>query len=429
MKQFKDKSLTPVDHFTVTPDELENSVKNIQAAIQTVMIAKKQAQQAQAANAQAANAQQAPASNPPLNAANLQQNQALEVARHMHMKNNNRDNRPPAAPTTTQAPFSFAAHSPPPHGIPQAYGPSGLTQDQLKPPPTKKRKGNQAGSTVNTPAQVATPGAGASPRVAKSPQLSRTSQLKIHCTVSGCSMHKHEFATEDDLAKHTAEVHDVKEPIIDDPLMWALENVRIGLNLDENGKSRPKEKTEPAEMKPSVSNQGLTPMKMEGGTPMSRTATQPSYAGESKGMSKIPEGSKKPDAGNDPLSPPHGFWENVAISPAQLSASFPTLSDLQSTLSFSGLTPSSTSSGKSEKNSPKPSDIGEDDSLKINIEADALFQPEFYGDILDPLFDESMLTDDILSMPFDDMFGKAKGGMGDNWQSEEFDPSLFLINM
>lgn len=413
MKQFKDKSFAPIDQFTITPEELDTSLKKIQQAFQLVINKKK------------ADTQQTAATNLPLNAANLQQNQqALEAARQMHMKNNNRDSRPPAAPTTSQAPFSFAAHSPPPHGIPQAYGPGGLTQDQLKPPPTKKQKRNQAGSTVTTPAQVGTPGASGSPRIEKSPQLP---QPKILCPVSDCSLHKQGFVTEDELAKHTAEVHDVKEPIIDDPLMWALENVRIGLNLDENGKVKLKEKSGPVEMKLSASNQGQTPIKMEGGTPMSRTVTQNGYTGDSKSVSKIPEEGKKSDAGKDALSPPQDAWENVAISPAQLSASFPTLSDLQSTLSFSGLTPSSTSSGKSEKNSPKPSDIGEDDSLKINIETEGWVPPEFYGDILDPLFDESMLTDDILSMPFDDVFGKAKGG--DDWQSEEFDPSLFLINM
>ena len=410
----------------------------------------------------------------PLNAANLHQNQQVELqnlqaARQTSMQrnNSNRDNRAPAAPTSTQPPFTFGATSPSPHGIPQAYGPNGFTPDKLNLPPAKKRKGNQASSTATTPAQtLGTPVIDASPQLTKvpSPETRRQSATanRVRCPVADCAMSKRDFALTEDLAKHTSEAHKVKEPIIEDPLAWALESVRFGLGVTEDGKPKSgengakKEKTEQTshEIKTSVSTQGLTPMKQEATTPMSRVSTQngpQQAAGSNKdaisgarlSAANLSESNigVVTSAANQPVTPPHDLWGDVAISPADLAACFPTLTDLQGSLSHDILTPSSTASScKSDKNSPKQSDIGEDDLLKIRLETDSWIAPEFFQDTMFPQLDASLMDDELLGMDWEDAFGSTNvqaigkdqnGRMkrNDGWPSQDFDASLFSIEL
>lgn len=410
----------------------------------------------------------------PLNAANLHQNQQVELqnlqaARQTSMQrnNSNRDNRPPAAPTSTQPPFTFGATSPSPHGIPQAYGPNGFTQDKLNLPPAKKRKGNQASSTATTPAQtLGTPVISASPQLIKapSPKTRRQSATanRVGCPVANCAMSKHDFASTEDLAKHTSEVHKVREPIIEDPLAWALESVEFGLGIAGDGKPKSgetfgrKEKTEqaPQEINTLAATQGLTPMKQEATSPMSRVSTQngPLQAtGSNKDtvlgarLSGVnlpqPNSRAATSAANQPVTPPHDLWGDVTISPADLAACFPTLTDLQGSLSHDVLTPSSTASScKSDNHSPKQSDIGEDDLLKIRLETDSWIAPEFFQDTFFPQLEASLMDDELLSMEWEDAFGptnvqvigKEQGGkMNRNsiWPSQDFDASLFSIEM
>lgn len=410
----------------------------------------------------------------PLNAANLHQNQQaelqnLQAARQtsMQRKNSNRDNRAPAAPTSTQPPFTFGATSPSPHGIPQAYGPNGFTPDKLNLPPAKKRKGNQASSAATTPARnLGTPVISASPQLTKapSPETRRQSATgnRVGCPVDDCAMSKHDFASTENLAKHTSEVHKVKEPDIEDPLAWALESVRFGLGIAEDGKLKlgengaKKEKAEQAsyEIKISASPRGLTSVKQEATTPMSRVPTQ-NGPQQAAGSIKDPVSGARLSGANllqpnigavtpaasQPVTPPHDLWGDVAISPADLAVCFPTLTDLQGSLSHDVLTPSSTASScKSGKNSPKQSDIGEDDLLKIRLETDSWIAPDFLQDTFFPQLEASLMDDELLGMEWDDAFGSTNAQVigkdqtgrmkrNEGWPSQEFDATLFSIEM
>ena len=417
---------------------------------------------------------------PPLNAANLQQNQQAELQvlqaqrqTSLQRNNSNRDNRAPAAPTSSQPPFSFGAQSPSPHGVPQYNFPAALTQEMLALPRTKKRKTNEANSTATTPAQMnGTPGPAGPAQVKNTPvEMRRLSapSTRVKCPVVDCPLAKQDYATVEDLAKHTAEAHEVKEPIIEDPLAYALESIRFGLGLDEHSEIKPNtdsqkdEKIEMGfhEMKTSTSMQGQTPLKQEGSTPMSRIPTQTGSLDsssliktphQSSGLSKSvlsnvkmleSKGSqmnttKVTSTARIPSPPPKDPWDDNSVSPAALSACFPTLEDLNDSLSLSILTPTSTlSSQKSEKNSPKHSDIGEDDLLKIRIEADSWQAPELFRGAMFATRETEVVDDEILGMDWEAIFGTSSVLVGkttkkaDAWgnNTQGFDSSLFSVNL
>ena len=400
----------------------------------------------------------------PLNAANLRVNQQAELMKSQAARqnssqaqrsNNSRDNKVPAAPTSAQPPFSFmGAQSP--HGVP-LYGPNEFTQDKLKFPPTKRRKGNP-GSAVSTPVQThATPASGPSSQISKvpSPQVSRQNiaNNKTKCQAPQCKHSTQEFDRAEDLHQHTMDVHGVTEPVIEDPLAWALESIRFGLGLDENGKTRSNprqgetEKVEQAQvMKKTASTQSQAPLRQEGSTPMSRATTQngrldpsdllktPQHgSGTSKGTktsdTKASSSIKENTAVQRPLTPPHDPWSDCPVSQAEISALLPTLEELHSSLNAASLTPPSTiSSSKSEKNSPRPSDIGEDDNLKIQLNvADSWIAPGLYNNALFPPSNPSIEDDDILGMDWETAFGTKGANKVGEWGG--FDSSLFSIDI
>ena len=401
-----------------------------------------------------------PPSMPPLNAANLKQNQQIETmnlqaarqnSSQKQRNNNNRDSKAPAAPTSAQPPFPFlGAQSP--QGVP-FYGQNELTRDKLQLPPTKRRKGNP-GSAISTPVQThAIPVSGPSPQISKapSPQVSRQTMTtnKLKCQAPSCKSSTREFATAEDLHLHTTEVHEITEPIIEDPLAWALESIRFGLGLDENGKTKTKpnngetEKIDQAQaMKKSASTQGQTPLRREGSTPMSRAATQ-SGRHDSSDLLKTPQhgsittNSRKPIDPNvtkensvqGPITPPYDPWSDCPVSQAEVSALLPTLEDLNSSLSTWNLTPPSTvSSNKSDKNSPRPSDIGEDDDLKIQLNiTEPWIVPGLYDNALFPPSNPVIEDDDLLGMDWETAFGSKGTKQTDAWGG--FDPSLFSVDI
>ena len=350
---------------------------------------------------------------PALNAANLQQHElALQNVRAADLQRNgsnngvvlqkhpsNNSSRPPAAPTSTQPPFSFGTQ--PPHGVPRAYGdrPNEVTQDKLQIPSAKRRKGNQAlsaGSTPVLPRGTSTPQA--SPRVMKNEamevQQTAPRSVNIRCTDPDCAMSGEEFATQADLDTHQKQIH----PNFLDPLEFCLESMRIGLNLDENGKSKKQSdvagsdggrSSEVPPIKKSTSTQGQTMVKHEVTTPMTRAPTQtgPSPAPNLLQVPQIanakvaPKDSKAVDPKAAQVTPKapgpiaEDPWANSSISPSVITSVFSGLSGLQSLGPWSKiqhtLTPDSTlSSGNTDKNSPRPSDISENDAVNISLEPD-----------------------------------------------------------
>ncbi len=378
--------------------------------------------QNQARNQQPQQPQQQPPKEPmpALNAANLQQQQlALQHARAANLQRNhsnasvamqknpsNNSSRTPAAPTSTQPPFSFGGQ--PPHGVPQAYGdrPNELTQDKLQIPSAKRRKGNQAPSASSTPtlAQGA-PAVKSSPQVTKleSPGAQRPppASVVLRCPDPDCAMSTEEFMTRANLDAHLKRIH----PNFNDPLEFCLESIRMGLNLDENGKSKIRPEVakvdagnaaETAPIQKSASTQGQAKIKQEAATPMTRVPTQTGPSPASN-LLKTPQTSNVKTPASDvkvvlkdskaadpkasqaapktPTLATQDLWAGSDIPASVITSAFSGLSDLQSLSPWSKiqntLTPDSTlSSGDTEKNSPRPSDISENDAVNISINVD-----------------------------------------------------------
>ncbi|KAL8829632.1 MAG: hypothetical protein Q9191_001904 [Dirinaria sp. TL-2023a] len=405
--QYKDQNGTPSDHFTISAEELENC-HNILLRFTQVTMQRVQAEKTNSQHLQQQQQQQQPQPPQPpakettsaLSAANLRQHENnTQAARQLSQQRHHNSNRAPLAPTSDKPPYTFPpAQSP--HGVP-VYGPTELTADklQLQLPVVKKRKGNNnQSSAASTPAQqVVTPMQKPSPSVSKmaSPEISRPpAPTMIKCPIPHCQ-HPAGFVSQADLDKHILDVHEPKEPVIDDPFQYALEQMRFALNLDKNGKQVPKAgtelpnaKIEALAMKGSASSQGQA-MKQESATPMSRVPTQTDPSPASNLLKtpqianmKTPASDSKAlqnDSANQGATPliitpdANDPWSASLVSPETIREAFSGLAHLNGPKSWTKiqdyhLTPESMSSENTEKNSPRPSDISENDAVKINME-------------------------------------------------------------
>lgn len=312
-------------------------------------------------------------------------------------------NRAPAAPTSPQPPFHFGS----PDGVPAKYAnrTDELTQERLKIPPKKKRRGS---TSMSIPAQTQSFNASKSPQLAETaPALTEKplNEAPIKCQAPECTDRLDGFVSQADLDKHVLDNHDPEEPTIEDPLQWTLEQMRYALGLDENGQphvllTEPKDEhiSEATKMKKLPSAQGQTEVKQESATPMTRVPTQ---TGPSPGSSllKTPQpsanlktpGSEAKSAAKDvnavepkPLHSPAQKHASTSPDPwATSRISADTIRDMFSDipgLPFSDtwstiqpvMTPSSTlSSGISEKTSPQVSDISENDAAKTSQDTDS----------------------------------------------------------
>lgn len=360
-----------------------------------------------------------------LSAANLKEHQkAMQVQRHASVQKSNAahgGNRAPAAPTSPQPPFHFGS----PDGVKYANRTDELTQDRLKMPPKKKRRSDQPPSNTSISAQPQHFDTSKSPQLAKAiPAAAEKplSEAPIKCYAPECA-DLDGFVSQADLDKHALDIHDPKEPTIGDPLQWALEQMRSGLGLEENGKSKlllaecKTEQTAPeaTTMKKSPSAQRQAVGKQESATPMTRVPTQ---TGPSPGSNllKTPQpssnlktpGSETKSAAKDvkAVEPKNSHsptqkqantspdpWATSLISSAAISGAFSGLPIPSSTGTWNtiqhAMTPSSTlSSGMSEKTSPRVSDISENDAVKISLDTDPL-------DYFDWLTFESATSDDF----------------------------------
>jgi len=336
---------------------------------------------------------------PVLSAANLQQHQNnMQAERQASVqKSHHNSNRAPPAPTSDKPPYTFGLGAQSPHGIP-VYGPNELTQDNLKLPINKKRKtNNQPTSSASTPAQQAgTPLQKPSPQIKTlaSPEVQKLPAPTMYkCTIPKCTSGTLGFATQSELDQHHVGVHQPKEPVIEDPLQFSLEQMRFALNLDEDGKPKPKANgaTVPANvggsmMKKSSSMKGTPAMKQETATPMSRvpTHTGPSPAShllktpqasgnmrtptsETKSLLKDGVAAKAPT----PLIVTEDPWADSLIQQDTIHEAFSGLSSLNGPKTWTKiqdyhLTPESMSSDNTT--SPRPSDISENDLVKINMD-------------------------------------------------------------
>lgn len=510
VQQYNNIDYNLVDGFTISPEELDTSINKLRKyfnfVMQKMLPQKQNTCQSQAiAQHQQPSQPQRPQQPPqaqmhPLNAANLQQQQHdLQMARRASLQKHHstRDSRPPAAPTSAQPPFPIGAASP--HGIPQAYGPNELTQEKLKFPPAKKRKGNQQESAASTPAQaLGTPGSIPSPQLTKlaSPETQRQQGIKagveaaltFKCPIEICEHNKKGFTSQVDLDHHTVEMHETKEPLIDDPLSWALESVAFGLGLDTNGKRKlpiddatATEKAGGAQkMQAAPSRQGQTPKPKQGAptpaagttTPMARPPTQ-SAPSPTSSLLKTPQATTMKTAGSGisgtkalpsrsgkgahvetPVqnvgttvtgSPtPPDLWVDSSILPEDLLQCFDGLDALQGIGSFShtqaSLTPASTQSSSSskgdKKDSPRESDISENDQLQIDIATgeDSIWNPFGLYDGLTADMEEMKFEEELMTMDWEKWLKRTnnstttKENGTDEWAtSPAWDPSLFSM--
>ena len=355
-----------------------------------------------------------------LSAANLQSQQdAINKLRAENLQKSrpNNSNKAPDAPIATHAPFPFGSRSP--QGISPIYAPTKneLTQDKLCLPPKKKFKNTNVASP-STPAQVQTPapanknspfGKTESPDTQRPPAAPT-----FKCLVPNCENGAVGFPTKADLDKHVADVHEPKEPVIKDPLdaaAYAIESMRLALNLDENGRSKPlqEQNAEPMQaqaMKASLSAQGQSSIKQEAATPMSRNPTQTGPS-PSSNMLRTPQAaaniktpaSEAKSTGKDikPVAPAKSPavatpdpWANSHVKPEWFKQVFSEVADLNRPVSSSFIidwlernpfTPStSPSSGVMSKGSPHKSDISANDELNINVKSDDWLPPEWFDD-------------------------------------------------
>ena len=445
------------EHSTMMPEELKMIYKKLTQNFQQVMSAKvNQGNSAQLVDTKQQMTQAAIAHGHALNAANLEQQQlALQSARQSIQRERKEENRAPAAPTSAQPPFSFAAQSP--HGVPQYPGPNDLTQEKLKFPPAKRRKNNQSVSAESTPAQIYnTPISTSSPQLIKvtppDAQRQQVAAFAIKCQNQDCDGTDTVFTSQVDLERHVAYNHPLKEAQPENPLQWCLENIRFGLGLDENGKLKELDNgtitdqaaLEAPQMKASASSQSQRFIKQEA-TAMSRSGTQngPSPARNALSTPQAAPGVKTPASDSKvglkdqkaletrsslaptgmPLTPPQDPWATSSVSSASIMDCFSTFNDLQSTpwsRMQHMLTPESTmSSNKSEKNSPRLSDISENDAINIELNTnnwipDDWFQDPNFGGLKALTFD-----DDLMKMDFDTSFGKENGVFMGNEEGRE----------
>ena len=455
LSQVRDSKFdNPVDNFTMTIQELDQYKQKLQQYFLYMLSSVKPPPTADQLSGQP---QQ-------LSAKNLQQQQALmnaaRVASAQQKSQANSSSRAPAAPTATHPPFSFKSQSP--QGVPHYNdaGKSELTQDQLKLPQPKRRKPNQAASPASTPAQTINTPVTKSPPKIDSPDAQRVPMAPnmFRCAVSDCESGKTGFSTREELEKHQMAVHEPKEPAIKDPLdaaAYAIESLRIALNLDENGKSKAvapkadqgfskeeKGNLQAPTMKPSASSQSHN-IKQEVATPMSRNPTQTGPS-PSSNLLRTPQtttnvktpASDAKSAGKDvgakgstvksmPTSAPDP-WANSNVKPEWFKEVFSDAANINRAVPDDFITswlernpftpPTSPSSG--DKDSPHKSDISANDNLNINLAADDgdMLPSEWFDDALQGDM-EALDVGDLMDMNWDttldageeeEMLGKGK---------------------
>ena len=464
LAQYKDKLGTPQSLFTVNPQELQVGINRIRHFMQfTMKVATQTTLQPQVPQFSQQQAK------PLLNEQNLQQNQqaeqqAFQKARQnqIERQHSNRGMRVPAAPTTSQPPFSFGAQSP--NGVPNQYGNQTLTADQLHIPTNKRRKPNGPSNTGTPAEKKATPGSNASPKVTKDaiPPSVKPIPVVHKCFVANCPVSK-PFPTAEALAQHKRDAHEAKEPVIEDPFAWAMESIRIGLGLDENGNPKPKEQKQQGsvEMKKSGSAQGATPIKHEVVTPSNGNLKTPQPSNSQaksplpiKGSALTTSKAMQPTQPTLqlPPTPPYNPWDDTPFSPQLLSSHFPSLADLHSSLALDivTLTPASSTSRSAEtspqtdKNSPesRKSDIGDNNDLDMTIRisgddedgAKNKFWPEgFFNDCEYPELAPS-IDEVTLRMSWEELCGEsfgqevvAMGGGKKRKENDGFDASRFKV--
>lgn len=143
--------------------------------------------------------------------------------------------QPPAAPTSTHAPFQFGAASP--DGRPQYVAPPAVTRENLQMPPTKKIKTGQQTSSPAVPgSQTASPQTKVtSPDLKKHEPKPVSKAPAFQCTVADCEAGAPTFPTDALRKKHMEDFHVAPfqnaEKFLEQSLYEAFDDV-IEVNTD-----------------------------------------------------------------------------------------------------------------------------------------------------------------------------------------------------
>jgi hypothetical protein len=380
---------------------LNSMVKVLSQRFPTMIKAETQPQPTPTPQSTAQPSQAVSAPSIPLNAANLQQQQ--QQLNKMHQRSNSRSSQTPAAPTSSQPPFQFAAPSP--HGAPSYIGKSTITQNDLHLPVKKKQKQNN-----NTPVPgQSTPGSNSSPQVSKavSSEVKRQqAEMKpqpkpsLCCSEPECDRHSFGFDSEEALRLHTQEEH--IRPL-ENPAKYAQDNLASSLNLDSQGRSKKAPMSAAQESRPtpagvnmaasgSKQGQGQTPnIKGENtstaATPMNRQVSmnrQSSAAGSkqktvppretgSKSQAGQKYGNKEQGSQPSQEAAPVDPWANTFIDPHDLFQTFQTFESgsggaISDMTVYRSITPNESPESSKDGVSEPNSDISDGVALDISLD-------------------------------------------------------------
>lgn len=150
--------------------------------------------------------QPAPKPAPPPRSNEASSAKPAQVHNKLPQRPNSRGVQPPAAPTSSQPPFSFGAHSP--DGKPVWTAPAQVTQDSLHLPRKKIKTGPQTSSPAGN-SQTASPQTtkAASPDLKKQEPKAAPKPPTFPCTVPDCEMGGPTFVSEALRKKHQEEFH------------------------------------------------------------------------------------------------------------------------------------------------------------------------------------------------------------------------------
>ncbi|KAI0023180.1 hypothetical protein F4780DRAFT_100643 [Xylariomycetidae sp. FL0641] len=414
IKQFVDgeKMTTLKDTFTISPKELDGVRNMLESMAKDVahhfpQNIRKNQQNASDQNTTTRTA--TPPSQPtPLNAANLEkQAQAIK----MHQRSSSKSGQPPAAPTTSQPPFSFGAASP--SGQPTYAGKPALTQENLHLPARKRTKTGQpsglgsGGNSANASPQVQKMG---SPDMNKRPAAAEAKQPtpkpQFLCPDSSCEFHTIGFTTEEAQRHHNEEEH-IKPA--QDPLKFFAENLAayLGVEPDGSAKRGPADGQmlgAPMSREPSMKRQGSAAGTKAG--EMSRAAPGKTGTPRSEPVGKATDvnGTAQPSEASN-------AWSHQAtIDPLELFTNMSVLewggngaiSDMNV---YRSITPKDTPESMRDSAGSEPtSDVSEGVSLNMNLDFGFDTWRPFEGpQIADPDFGDR----DSGDMKRDDFFGET----------------------
>lgn len=199
-----DKLQVMKDRFTIAPQEMIQYRMLVGSILQELKQSAKPADQQQPQPNQAA---PKPASTSQANEANAAK--PTQVHNKLPQRPNSRGVQPPAAPTSSQPPFSFGAQSP--DGKPIWAGPSNVTQEKLQIPQQKRRKtgpgpqtSSPAGNSQNASPQTTK---ATSPELKKQEPKAVPKQPTFPCTVTDCEMGGPTFDSDAARKKHIEDFH------------------------------------------------------------------------------------------------------------------------------------------------------------------------------------------------------------------------------